>query len=151
MRSSRKILMRAGTPPRGELGALSHLGSFVCNYLHSPSNARCNTNFLSQPFGNKVPQPQPPHDTSHPHSLTRSQYKRSLRSPARQHRQSTRIQRRAQARKTYRTWNSTFPSNSLLVVRAPQVGSQPKAFIWSHSTSSLTRRQTAFEFNRNIF
>ena len=88
--------------------------TFVCNYPHSPSNARCNTNFLSEPFGDEVPQPQPPHDTSHPQSLTRSQYKRSLRSQdARKHRQSTRIQRRAQVRRAYRTWISHFPLQQL--------------------------------------
>ena len=151
VRSSRKSLTRAGTPPTGELGALSHLGSFVCNFPHSPSNVRCNTNFLSEPFGDEVPQPHPPHDTSHPHSLAHNQYKRSLRSQdARQRRQATRIQRRAQARRAYRTWISHFPS------RHPPCGKGSTSRIHNPKplygpTPQAPSQRDRQPFNRNIF
>ena len=100
----------AGTPPIGELGALSHLDSFVFS-THSPFDL-VSSNSLDEPFGDEVPHnpttTPTPHTTSQ-HS-THNQHKRQLRSQdARKSRQTRRIQQRAQARRAYRGWLSHFP------------------------------------------
>ena len=67
---------------------------------------------LDEPFGDEVP--QNPTTTPTPHTTseqsTHNQHKRQLRSQdARKSRQTRRIQRRAQARRVYRSWLSHFP------------------------------------------
>ena len=108
--------MHAGTPPIGELGALCHLDSFVPSVLHSSLSSVCISSCLSVPFGDEVPTTQP--HTQHPQFtppspiLSRSQLKRKHRSQgARQHRQQKRIQRRAAARRAYRSWIQHLTSN----------------------------------------
>ena len=63
-----KSLIHVGTPPTGELGALSHLDSFVSSGPHSSLSSRCSSSCLDVPFGDEVPNnhqhqhhsPQPP-------------------------------------------------------------------------------------------
>ena len=106
--------MHVGTLPIGELGALSHLDSFVPSVLHSSSSSACISSCPSVPFGNEVPTAQPhiqhPQFPSQSPKFSRSLLKRKDRSQdTRLHRQQQRIQRRAAARRAYRSWIQNLP------------------------------------------
>ena len=71
-------LLHVGTPPTGELRALSHLDSFVSSVPHSCLSSRCSSSCLDVPFGDEVPinHHHHQHHSSQPHSsLSQSQLK----------------------------------------------------------------------------
>ena len=109
-----KSLLHAGTLPTGELGALSHLDSFVSSVPHSYLSSRCSSSCLDVPFGDEVPiNHHHQHHSSQPHnSHSKSQLKRLHRSQdARIRRQHRRIQKRSATRRAYRGWIKQLPHN----------------------------------------
>ena len=122
-----KSLMHVGTPPTGELGALSHLDSFVSSVPHSSSSSRCST-YCVMLLSAKCPSTITTNITAPPTAYTANANSRGSTDPKMQKSEDNIAGFRSKVLPEEHTeaGSNTSPTIGRLEVRAPPVRSTPQ-------------------------